>query len=296
MFNSIRYNVTEGFKSIWRNRTMAIASVASVAASLFVLGLVLSLVLNINNLALMTQKQFDNIQIFMVEEAKTEDIGLLKSKIEELDHVSRVDFESKEIALEKLRERWGEDAYLLDGLENPLQNSLVIELTNLRYADEIVNQIQENPLIDSISYYKDVVDKLLMISRVISTAGMSVILLLFVISMFVISNTIKIVLYARKREINIMKYIGATNWFIRWPFIIEGIILGLLGATISLGFIFTLYNFVYEKLGSGTYTLIRNSILPIETLFSSMSLSFLSMGVGIGILGSLVSLRRHLKV
>ena len=156
-----------------------------------------------------------------------------------------MDFESKDMAMEKLKDRWEDDAYLLEGLENPLQNSMIIELTNISLAVEVVKQIQDDDYIDSISYYKDVIDKMLTISRIISTAGLAIILLLSIVSLFIIANTIKIALYARKREINIMKYIGATNWFIRWPFIIEGMTLGFLGAVIALGSVYVLYGFIF---------------------------------------------------
>ena len=275
---------------------MSVASIASVAASLFVLGIVLSIVLNINNFAIIAQKQFDNIQIFLVDEMQADDIARFKRKIENIPGVSKVDFESKDMAMEKLKDRWEDDAYLLEGLENPLQNSMIIELTNISLADEVVKQIQDDDYIDSISYYKDVIDKMLTISRIISTAGLAIILLLSIVSLFIIANTIKIALYARKREINIMKYIGATNWFIRWPFIIEGRTLGFLGAAIALGSVYVLYGFIFSKLSSEAYSLIGGYLLPVSTIFDNIAIIFASMGIGIGVLGSLVSLRRYLKV
>ena len=275
---------------------MSVASIASVAASLFVLGIVLSIVLNINNFAIIAQKQFDNIQIFLVDEMQADDIARFKRKIENIPGVSKVDFESKDMAMEKLKDRWEDDAYLLEGLENPLQNSMIIELTNISLADEVVKQIQDDDYIDSISYYKDVIDKMLTISRIISTAGLAIILLLSIVSLFIIANTIKIALYARKREINIMKYIGATNWFIRWPFIIEGMTLGFLGAAIALGSVYVLYGFIFSKLSSEAYSLIGGYLLPISTISDNIAIIFASMGIGIGVLGSLVSLRRYLKV
>lgn len=296
MFSSIIYNISGGFKSVWRNKNMAAASIASVASSLFILGVLLAVVLNINHFAMMIQHQFDDIQAFIMDEVTAEEITVLKSEIESLPNVRKVVFESKEMAMDKLKERWGEDAYLLEGLENPLQNSLIVELNSLKNADAVADHLKADVRVDSINYYKDVVDRLLFFSRVISIAGLALISLLFVISLFIIANTIKIVIYARRREINIMKYVGATNWFIRWPFVIEGMILGLIGASVALGFVYLLYDFIYDKLGSGTYTLIGNSMLSVDIIFGNMLSIFLSAGVGVGILGSLVSLRRHLEV
>lgn len=275
---------------------MALASIVSVAASLFVLGILLSIVLNINHAVLIVQQKFDDVRIFIVDDTGADEIMSLKSEIERIRHVRHVDFESKETAMEKLKIRWGEDAYLLDGLENRLQNSLLIELDHLKYSDEVVERIKEDSRIDSISYYKDMIDRLLVISKVITTAGLAVIVLLFIIALFVIANTIKIVLYARRREIGIMKYVGATNWFIRWPSVVEGVLLGLIGSTLALGLVFALYHFVYMRLGSKSFAVIGSSMLPIDVMFDNMLIIFLTSGSGIGFLGSLVSLRRHLKV
>lgn len=275
---------------------MALASIASVAASLFVLGVLLSIVLNINHAVLMVQQKFDDVRIFIVDDAGADDIMSLKSDIEQIEHVRCVEFESKETAMEKLKIRWGEDAYLLEGLENRLQNSLLIELDHLKNSDGVVERIKDDPRIDSISYYKDMIDRLLVISKVITTAGLAVIVLLFIIALFVIANTIKIVLYARKREISIMKYVGATNWFIRWSSIVEGVLLGLIGSTVALALVFALYHFVYMKLDSKSFAVIGSSMLPIDVMFDNMLIIFLTSGSGIGFLGSLVSLRRHLKV
>jgi len=275
---------------------MTLASIASVAASLFVLGIVLSVVLNINNFAITAQNQFDSIQIFLIDDIDTGEIASFKRKIENIDGVKDVVFESKEMAMEKFKERWGDEAHLLEGIDNPLQNSFIIEVVSIDKADAVVNSIRGDAFIDNISYYKDVIDKMITISRVISTAGLSIILLLSTISLFIIANTIKIALYARKREINIMKYIGATNWFIRWPFVIEGLFLGLIGSLIAAGAVFSLYSFVYSRLANETYALIGGYLLPIDTIFDSVFIIFIAMGIGIGILGSLVSLRRYLKV
>lgn len=296
MLNSIFYNISEGIKSLWRNRGMTVASIASVAASLFVLGVVLSVVLNINNFAITAQNQFDSIQVFLIDDMDTGDIASFKRKIENLDGVKDVVFESKEMAMEKFKERWGDEAHLLEGIDNPLQNSFIVEVVSINRADSVVNAIRDDGFVDTISYYQDVIDKMITISRVISTAGLSIILLLSTISLFIIANTIKIALYARKREINIMKYIGATNWFIRWPFVIEGLFLGLMGSLIAGAAVFLLYDFVFSRLGSETYAIIGAYLIPKSTIFDSIFIIFISMGIGIGVLGSLVSLRRYLKV
>lgn len=296
MINSIIYNIQEAFKGVWRNRAMAAASIASVASSLFVLGLVLIIVLNINNFASVAERQFDRIQLFLNEDLTPIETTQLKKDLDSINGVKKVEFESKDVAMEKLRERWGKDAYLLEGIENPLQNSFVVQLADLEKADSVVSSIKKLQGISDIKYYKDVVEKITRISDMVRNGGMIVIGLLSTVSLFIIANTIKIALYSRRREISIMKYIGATNWFIRWPFIIEGMILGAFGSILALSITYLIYDILLKKLQTPAYAIIGNYLLGINQIFGNMMNIFILMGIGIGILGSIVSLRRYLKV
>ena len=205
MINSIVYNIKEGLKGIWRNRTMAVASISSVAASLFILGIIFSIVLNINNFAILAQNQFDKVQVFLKDDLTPKDIYKFKNDIEKINGVSKVTLETKNDALKKLKERWGKDSYLLEGIDNPLQNSFIIELDNLNDANKVVANLKNFDKIDDIKYYKDIVQKLITISNLIKSFGLFMIILLAILSLFIIANTIKLALHARRREINIMK-------------------------------------------------------------------------------------------
>lgn len=296
MINSIMYNIKEGLKGVIRNGTMAIASIGSVAASLFILGVIFSIVLNINNFALLAQNQFDKVQVFLKDDLSSKDIFDLKKEIETIDAVTKVSIETKEDALKRLKDRWGRDSYLLEGIDNPLQNSLVVEIDHLENANSVVDSMKDNDKIDDIKYYKDIVQKLIKISNLIKSFGLFMIILLSILSLFIISNTIKLALHSRRREINIMKYIGATDWFIRWPFIIEGIVLGFLGSIISLVVTNFAYKYFYQKLSIPSNSIIAGYILPSSSVINSLFFIFIVMGVGIGIIGSIISLRRYLKV
>ncbi|SHK49863.1 permease-like cell division protein FtsX [Tepidibacter formicigenes] len=296
MINSIIYNIKEGAKGILRNPTMAIASVGSVAASLFILGIIFSIVLNINNFTVLIKGQFDNVQVYLEEGLSSQDIFNLKKEIKKVDGVKDVTFESKEDALNKMKKRWGKESYLLEGLDNPLQNSYIIEVNELQDISKVAEKIKKYDGIEEVKYYKDVVEKLMKISNLVKTSGIFIIGLLVALSLFIISNTIKLALHSRKKEINIMKYIGATDWFIRGPFIVEGIILGSLGGILALSITYFGYNYFYNKLNMPSYSIFSGYVLPISSIINSLILIFMVMGVGIGIIGSVISLRRYLKV
>ncbi|MFA7411766.1 MAG: permease-like cell division protein FtsX, partial [Tissierellaceae bacterium] len=225
----VRNIVKQGFQGMWRNRGMGLASISSISAVLMILGLVLILILTINNVVLETKTKFDEIQIYLEDSLTNEDLDNIEYQIKDLEGVLSVVFLSKEQGLEIMKEGWEEESYLLEGLEeNPLQNSYIIQLRDIKYAEEIVPRLKLIKGVDDVKYYQDIIDKLLTIANYIRFVGIGVIGALVLISIFIISNTIKITVSSRKREISIMKYVGATNGYIRGPFIIEGILFGLM--------------------------------------------------------------------
>ena len=296
MLNNLIYSIKEGMKGLARNRSMSLASVASVASSLFVLGIMLCIVLNINFISEQTKEQFNSVQVFLVDDLSQDDILSVKSKIESIDNVRSITYETKEQALINLKERWGENSYLLEGIENPLQNSYIVEIEDTQKADQMVADIQKLDNIDDISYYKDIVQQLNSIASTVNKFGLALMALLSFVSVFIIATTIKLTLYARKREIFIMKYIGATNWFVRWPFIIEGLILGFIGAVIAIFVTYGLYGVVYDFLISSSMNFINGYLIRINDILGTISTVFISMGIGIGTVGSVISVRRYLEV
>lgn len=296
MLNNFIYSIKEGLKGLARNRSMALASVASVASSLFVLGIMLCIVLNINFISEQTKEQFNSVQVFLKDGMTNNDIVSFKSELQKIDNVKNITFETKDEALKNLKARWGEKAYLLDGLENPLQNSYIVEIEDTEKADKLVSDISKLKNVEDISYYKDIVDQLNYISSTVNKFGLVLMGILTFVAVFIIATTIKLTLYARKREIFIMKYIGATNWFVRWPFIIEGLILGFLGSMIAIGITYGLYSVVYNFLISSSLHFINGYLIRIEDILGTISAVFISMGIGIGTVGSVISVRRYLEV
>ncbi|QEK13573.1 ABC transporter permease [Crassaminicella thermophila] len=291
------YIIKEGFKGLWRNRIMGVASVASIASVLIILGIVFMIVLNISNVADMAKEQFDSIQLYLNDELKNDQINTMGQLIKKVDGVEKVYFLSKEEALENMKEKWGENGYLLEGLEkNPLPNSYVIKLKDIAYADDVISHIKGLSGIEEIKYYNNIIEKLLKITNFIHIAGITIIGILILISMFVVGNTIKLTVIARKREINIMKYVGATNWFIRWPFLVEGMVLGLFGSIIALLITGFGYQHVFNLVTQKLYVMISAYIIPAPVIIENLSVIFIVLGTGIGALGSIFSMRKFLKV
>lgn len=276
---------------------MGLASVSSISAVLLILGVVLILILTINNIVLETKTKFDEIQIYLEDDLTNADLDRIEDSIKDMEGVLSLVFISKEQGLEIMKEGWEEDAYLLEGLEeNPLQDSYIIQLVDIKYADAIVSQLATIEGIEDVKYYQDVIDKLMLVANYIRFGGIVVIGALMLVSVFIISNTIKVTVTARRREINIMKYVGATNGYIRGPFIIEGILFGLIGAGLSILIIKFGYEYFFKSVNDKLYLLFTVYLVTPSLLIKDIAIIFTAIGVGIGALGSLVSLKRFLNV
>ena len=289
--------VKQGLQGVWRNRGMGLASVSSITAVLIILGLVLIIILSINNVVLETKNKFDEIQIFLEENVTKEQINKINKKKKNNEGVLSVIFQSKEQALEIMKKDWDDNADLLEGIEidNPLPDSFIVQLKDIEYADSVVNNVQGLEGVDKVQYFKDIIEKLVIFANYIRGGGLIIIGILVFVSVFIISNTIKITVAARKREINIMKYVGATNGYIRGPFIIEGVLFGLIGAILSILIINYGYAYFFNTVNDKLYVLFTVYLVPPAALFKDISIIFISIGAGIGALGSLVSLKRFLN-
>jgi cell division transport system permease protein len=295
--NSFGYNIKECFKNLWRNRMMSVASISSVAATLMILGIIFVLIVNISAMTQVAKDQFDTVQVYLDDDLAIEDIENIGTQIFQLQGVKDVIFEAKEDALEKMKLDWDQNGYLLDGLEsNPLPNSYIIVLDDINYANYIVNSIEAYEGIEEVKYYQEVIENIITITDVIRRVGLFIMVVLIGISTFIISNTIKIAVHARRREINIMKYVGATNWFIRGPFLLEGIILGILGAALASIAIYFAYKYSYDAIMEQFYMFISAYLIRAQVMIKDVVFLFVVIGSGIGALGSIASLRKYLDV
>ncbi|SFI07374.1 cell division protein FtsX [Tindallia magadiensis] len=294
---SFQYILQQSFKGIWRNKGMGVASISSVAASLTILGLMMILVLNMGHLASLAQTQFDSMQVYLEDDLSSQEIDVLGSRIGDIQGVSYVHYESKEMALANMKERWGEQGHLLDSLDNnPLPNSYIVHVHHIRYSDAVVNEIDRLTGVDEIRYYRDIIDNLIRIAGLVRTVGLIVMTVLILIATFIISNTIKLTINARKREIRIMKDVGATNWFIRWPFLLEGTILGLVGAMIAVVIVYFGYQTIFDMVTTRFFVMFSTYLLSVEEMMQRTVIMFAVLGSGVGALGSIISLRKHLEI
>ncbi|MBN7772877.1 permease-like cell division protein FtsX [Clostridium aminobutyricum] len=295
MFNSIKYSMKQAFIQVFRNRTMSLASVFSITAMLLILGLFFVLIVNINMAAETAKKDFDTVQVYLLDETTQDQVDIMIDEIKSIRGVSDAGYLSKEEALADWRSDWGDKAYLLDSLtSNPLPNAIVVTVESLETSDSVVNALKNFEGIEGVKYYKETVEKLIRITNFIQIAALIIMVFLVVVSVIVVSNTIKLTVLARSREIRIMKYVGATNWFIRGPFLIEGILIGLISAGLSVGIVAFVYAKIIELIGQDLFLILSTPMVPTSFLTTNLILIFLSIGISIGACGSIISMRRFL--
>lgn len=292
--SKLAYFIKEGFKGVWSNRLMSIASIGTLTACLIILGSALLVIYNITVFIEGIEDQ-NEIAVFLDDHLTQAEIDEVGDQIEQLTNVTECTYISKEQGFETYKSTLGEQSEVLAGLEddNPLPNSYNVRIDDLTLFDQTVYQIEQIPGVDKLRQRSDVADKLVQVRQITMVASVSLIVLLLFVAMFIISNTIKLAMYVRSREINIMKYVGATNWFIRWPFILEGLILGALGAALAYAIQWYIYVYAFEGM-LGQLDLI--TIVSFSQVAFPLAVGFLGLGLIIGIFGSAISIRKYLKV
>ena len=289
------YTLKQAFKQVLRNRAMTVASIFAITAMLLILSLFFILVINVNTAAQSIQQDYDSIEIYLADETTEEQADEIIADIEQENGVQEAYYKTKEEAMEEFRTRWGENGYLLDSLqENPLPNSVVVMIDDLEQAESIAEKAATYDGIEDVQFYKDTVDKLLSATRYIQIAAIIVMVFLIIVSIVVVSNTIKLTVFNRASEISIMKYVGATNWFIRGPFLAEGIIIGIISAGISIGLSALVYDKIIDVVGNQLLSVMSMPMVPVGFLVYNFVWIFLALGISIGACGSIISIRKFL--
>lgn len=288
------YFIQEVFRSLRRNNWMSFASVGTVAVSLFVLGVFLLLVMNMNRLASMLESEVQ-ISVYLEDGIKAGDRRDLQQDIANMQGIETVKFVSREEAKQRLSERLGDQKYLLGALgdKNPLPDSFEVTVIHPDMVETAANAIARMDGVESAKYGQDVVRHLFDITRLIRIFGLVLMLLLAGATLFIISNTIRLTVFARRKEIAIMKYVGATDWFIRWPFLMEGMVLGFIGGLLAAIALRSFYAAMAAKIYS---TLAFFPLLPQYPFMNYVTVVILLSGMVIGAIGSTISLKRFLKV
>lgn len=293
--SQILYNIKQAFVQIGRNKAMSLASVFAITAMMLILGLFFVITVNINLFTEMVKSDYEQVEIFLLDETTAEDAQAIMDKIEGRKGVEQVEYRTKEDALNIMKSRWGESSYLLDSLgNNPLPNSILITVDTLESAGDVTDYAASFDGVEDVKYYQETVEKLTKVTKFLQIAALIIMAFLVVVSIVVVSNTIKLTVFARSREISIMKYVGATNWFIRGPFLVEGIIIGIVASMVSAGITFGIYSKVVDLIGTQVMTILSSPLVPAGYLAVNLICIFLAMGISIGAWGSIISMRRFL--
>lgn len=295
LLNSLVYNIKQGFLQIFRNRGMSLASIFSILAMLLILGMFFVITVNINLFTEVVKQDYDQIEVFLLDDTDKAQAEQLMTQIRTHEGVTDVQYRSKAEALEILKERWGESGYLLDSLgKNPLPASILISVESLDNAGEVAAYAGTLDGIEDVQYYQETVEKLTKITNFLQIGALIIMAFLVVVSVVVVSNTVKLTVFARAKEIRIMKYVGATNWFIRGPFLAEGIIIGMLAALISTGLIALIYKELIAAIGPQVLAIVSMPLISTQYMTGNMLIIFLALGMSIGACGSIVSMRKFL--
>lgn len=297
-YNIIGYLIGEGFRSIIKQKKMTSASIIIMCATMFIFGAFYLIGENVNYIMKQVESQ-QGMRVMIKEEATDDQVRNLQTKIQQINGVNQVTFHSKEDALASMKETLGTHQELLDTYveDNPFPASYFVTLTDLTLNKEVQAEILKLDAVDEIASSDDTISMLASVAKGIQIGTLVLLVILIIISIFIISYTIKLTVYARRREISIMKYVGATNSFIRGPFIVEGIIIGIISALLSVGIVGGVYNAIIDKLLTSSVLQRINIVLYG---FSDIAIKllgvYLILGIGIGIIGSAISMRKYLKV
>ncbi len=302
--NTMLRHLREGIKNITRNAWMSFASISSIAISLFILGIFLLLTLNVSYIADQIEKQVE-IRVYLEMGTSPEEIREVEDLITGIPQVKTLTFISKEQGLIYLGEKLGESGKELLGSfkddENPLNDAFTIEVKDPQFVAETAELIEtinmgrlSAPIV-KVSYGKGTIETLFKVTNVIRTIGFGIVTLLSITAVFLIANTIKLTIMARRKEISIMKLVGATNTFIRWPFFIEGAMIGFIGSFIPILILLYIYwNLI--NTGKLDLSLLFLKLKPYDEVNTILIVLLLGIGAAIGIFGSLLSIRKYLKV
>lgn len=293
---TVKRHLRQGVKNIFRNGWMTVASIGAVTVTLLLVAAFLAVILNLSHMADKVENDVE-LKVLIDVTANADQIQELGNEIEKLDKVDSVVFSSKEDELNQLIKSMGEEgkSWKLFKQDNPLNPAYTVKAKNPQDTEPLAKQIEDLPHVHQVNYGKDVVNKLFDFLKYARVVGLILIVGLVFTAIFLISNTIKLTIMARSREIGIMKLVGATNGFIRWPFFIEGFLLGVLGSAIPIAVLMTGYHYLLKYV-TQKVNLPFFELLPFNPFAWELSLLVLAIGAVIGVWGSVMSVRKFLKV
>ena len=291
------YLLGEGFKNVFHNKKSSGASLAIMCATMLIFGLFFMIIENLNN-AVETLETQQGIQVFIQKTATDAQMEQIGEQIQAIDGVNKVTFVSKEDALNQTKEKLKDKQALIAGWDesNPFKASYLVTLTDLKLSSQVQDEIKKIDNIDSIQSRDETINGLVAIANGVRIVSAVILTLLVLISIFIIGNTIKLTVHARRKEISIMKYVGATDSFIRWPFVIEGIIIGIVAALLSILVLGIAYSLITNAAANSIISTMGIKLLSFTDMTTLLVIVYMVLGIGIGALGSSISMRKYLQV
>ncbi len=290
-------SIRDAFKSVFRNFSLSLASISCISITLIIVAIALLASLNINNFAKMIKEDV-TIVVFVDREVEEAGIGVIRAKLDQISNISTITYKSKA----ELREEMQASSSMLEATmkdwseeDNPLKDTFQIKVEDIEKIDETASTIEKIDGIDSVNYGETMVNKFLAAFRMVEKGTILAVILLIVVTVFLIINTIKLTIFSRKREISIMRLVGASNFSIKMPFVIEGMILGVIGSIIPILIVIYGYYAMYRHFGGQIFSPLIKLITP-EPFIYLISLVVLVIGILVGMIGSYQAVRKYLKI
>lgn len=293
--NTITHFIKDAFTSLRRNKTISIASIITVLITFFVLGIFMLVATNINK-GINTVQNKVELKVFLKDDIKLIDQREIEIKLREMAGVKDVIYQSKEDEYKNFQNTTNDNEGLLKGYtlqNNPFNASFTVKLESPEYSSGVIEGLKDFDGIEPVGDQQQLVDKIIGIVNGIKAVGVALFVILVGVSIFLIMNTTKLTVYSRRREVGIMKFVGATDWFIRWPFVIEGMVIGLIGATLASATLFAAYNGFVKWIAS---QLVFISLVPTSYILTTLLWQFMFGGIVVGGVASIIALRKFLVV
>ncbi len=288
----------EALKSLWRNKTMAFTSTISIASMLTLFGIVLLLVLNLNAIVYQTGEKLDKLVFYLNDDAPVSDVNNFINELSKDERVKKLEYVSREQALEEFKKGFGKDVAVLENMPggNPLPASIIVEMKELSEGLNVKNKFKDLSIVEDVEYQYDFISKMMKFEKGVKYVGIAIVAILFLVSILIMHNTIKIAISNRENEISIMRYIGATNSYIRGPFLIEGVLFGIFGAIIAGLLTLNFYSYLFERINPELFRITNTDLVSAGLVKMDLLIIYLCIGIGIGYIGSLFSTKRFLDV
>ena len=293
--NTINYFIVDALKSIKRNITVSFAAMLTVLVTFFVLGTFTLVGLNFNKTIEDVADKIE-IKVYLQDDIKLVNQREVEIKLSEQDGVKAVTYESKDEAFTKLKKDLEGNSGMLEGYSlenNPLASSYIVTLEDASYAGDVSKAVEDMTGVESITNQQELIEKISNVVDFVQILGVVLFFVFIGVSIFLIMNTIKLAVYSRRREVGIMKFVGATDWFIRWPFVIEGMIIGVVGSLLATAILYFIYRGVFGFIASN---LLIANLVPVSFVLTRLLGGFLLGGIVVGAIGSIAALRKFLVV